>query len=76
MVDSNTIFMPETVLAPQWHAKLGRLEWLAGGVAIVFLCRMALEEDLAWFGWVMVGALVVLLTVTRWPYGALLVLAE
>ena len=66
--------MSETVLAAKWHAKLGRLEWLAAGVAIVFLCRMALDEDLAWLGWAMVGLLVVLLTVTRWPYGALIVL--
>jgi O-antigen ligase len=72
--DSNTISMPETVLAAQWHAKFGRVEWLAGGVAIVFLCRMALDEDLAWMGWVMVGVLLILLTVTRWPYGALAIL--
>jgi O-antigen ligase len=66
--------MSETALAPRWRAKLGRLEWFAAGVAIVFLCRVALDEDLAWLGWAMVGLSVVLLTVTRWPYGALLVL--
>lgn len=66
--------MPETVLAPQWHAKLGRLEWLAGGVAIVFLCRMALDENLAWMGWVIVGVSLIALTVTWWPYGALVML--
>src|SRR5260370_7575445 len=66
--------MSETALAPRWRAKLGRLEWLAAGVAIVLLCRVALDEDLAWLGWAMVGLFAVLLTVTRWPYGALLVL--
>jgi O-antigen ligase len=67
--------IPETALAPQWHSQLSRrLEWLAGGVAIVFLCRVALTEDLAWFGWLTAGVLVVLVTVARWPYGALSVL--
>jgi O-antigen ligase len=66
--------MPETALPPQWLAKLSWLEWLAGCVAIVFLCWMARDEDLAWMGWVTVAALVILLTVTRWPYGSLTIL--
>src|SRR6266481_3401750 len=51
-----------------------RLQFVASAAAIVLLCRMALEEDLAWIGWVMIGVLLVLLTVSRWPYGALVVL--
>jgi O-antigen ligase len=51
-----------------------RLQIVASVAAILLLCRMALEEDLAWIGWVMIGVLLVLLTVSRWPYGALVVL--
>ena len=67
--------MSDIALTSWWRSKLQwRLEAVATVAVIVFLCRIALEEDLAWIGWVMVGAFVVLLTVTRWPYGALLVL--
>lgn len=67
--------MSDIVLTSWARSKLQwRLEIVAAVAVIVFLCRIALEENLAWIGWVMVGAFVVLLTVTRWPYGALLVL--
>ena len=66
--------MPETVLAPQWFAMLSRLEWLAGCVTIAFLCWIARDEDLSWMGWVIIAALVILLTVARWPYGSLVIL--
>lgn len=66
--------MLETRLLPQRLYSLARLEWLAGCVAFAFLCRVALDEDLAWMGWVTVGALLIFLTAIRWPYGALGVL--
>lgn len=50
------------------------LECLGWGAAILLFLRLALEEDLTWVGWVIAGVAVVLLTVSRWPYGALLVL--
>ena len=51
-----------------------RLDLVAFVAAIVVVCRLALEEDLGWVAWVVAGVAVVLLTVTRWPYGALTVL--
>jgi O-antigen ligase len=67
--------MPETTLAAQSDSKFGRrLQWFIGAIAIVFLWRLALVEDLTWMGWGIACAIIVLLTVTRWPYGALVVL--
>lgn len=66
--------MSEIALTPWWNSKLQRLEIVAAVVGILFLCLVAYREDLAWAGWVIVGVFVVLLTVTRWPYGALVVL--
>ena len=48
-------------------------EFLALIGASVLVCKFALEESLSWMAWVAIGAAVVLLTVFRWPYGALAV---
>ena len=75
MVGSRSEFMSDIILTSWWGSKLQRrLEVVAAVAVILFLCRVAPEEDLTWVGWVIVGAFVVLLTVTRWPYGALFVL--
>jgi hypothetical protein len=67
--------MPETVSVTWWQSKLARrLDVLAALVAIVLVFRVALEEDLSSVAWAFVGAAVLLITLTRWPYGALLVL--
>jgi O-antigen ligase len=67
--------MSDVALTSWWKFKLPRQLEIAAIVPLILLfCRMALEEDLAWMGWVITGALVVLLTLTRWPYGALVVL--
>jgi O-antigen ligase len=67
--------MSDTVLTTWWESKLARrLDLVAGSVAIVLLCTVALEEDLAWVFWLVGAAIVVFLTMTRWPYGALLTL--
>src|SRR4029077_17945552 len=67
--------MSETALTA-W-AKSPRAHWLeclGWGAAILLFLRLASEEDLTWVGWVIAGVAIVLLSVTRWPYGALLVL--
>lgn len=54
-----------------------RARWVhlvAGIAGILLLWRIALEEDLSWIGWVVAGAALLLSIVSRWPYGALLVL--
>ena len=67
--------MAETTLAAIWDSKVvRRLEWLGGVVAIALFCRLALDEDLAWVGWLALGVAVVFLTQARWPYGTILVL--
>jgi len=42
--------------------------------AILVVCRLALEEDVSWVAWALAVVAVALLTLTRWPYGALFVL--
>jgi O-antigen ligase len=75
MVGARSKSMSDIALISWWRSKLQRrLEVVATVAVILFVCRVAPEENLAWIGWVLVGAFVVLLTVTRWPYGALLVL--
>jgi hypothetical protein len=67
--------MAETALATLPESKLvRRLHSVAGVAAMVLLCWAALGEDLSWVAWAVVGAAILLLTVTRWPYGALLML--
>ena len=57
-----------------WESKLARrLDFVAVIAAMVIVVRVALEEDLSWLTWVLAGAAAVLVTVTRWPYGALFV---
>jgi O-antigen ligase len=55
-----------------------KLPWQLEIAAIVpltlLLYRTALEEDLTWMGWGIAGVVIILLTVMRWPYGALVVL--
>jgi O-Antigen ligase len=67
--------MSDIALTSWWRSKLQRrLELVATVAVILSLCQVALEEDLTWIGWVVVSLLGVLLTVTRWPYGALVIL--
>jgi O-antigen ligase len=73
-MNSDMVCKPESTLTSRWHAKFGWLDWLGVGVAVLFFSRVALDEDLTWMGWAMVGLLLILLTVTQWPYGALVVL--
>lgn len=51
-----------------------RLEFAVGTVAMAVVCHVAWQEDLSWVAWALAGITVVLLTVIRWPYGALFVL--
>lgn len=51
-----------------------RLDYVGWGVAILLVFRLALEEDLTWVVWAIGGVAVVLLTMVRWPDGALVVL--
>jgi hypothetical protein len=67
--------MAETTLAAISDSKVARrLDWLGGLVAIALFCRLALDEDLAWVGWLIVSIAVIFLTQARWPYGSILVL--
>jgi len=67
--------MTDVALTSWSNFKLPRqLEIAAIVLLTLLLCWMALEEDLTWMGWGIACALIVLLTVTRWPYGALVVL--
>jgi O-antigen ligase len=64
------------LLSPSlWDLTLARLlEFVVGAAALVVVCRAVLEEDISWLAWALAAAAVVLLTVIRWPYGALSVL--
>src|ERR1700758_3897129 len=67
--------MSESVSATWWESKLARrLDSVAVVAAIVVVCRLALEEDVSWVAWAVALVAAVLLTLTRWPYGALFVL--
>jgi len=67
--------MSASVSTTWWESKLAqRLDLVAAIVAILVVCRLALDENLSWVAWALVFMAVVLLTLTRWPYGALLVL--
>jgi O-Antigen ligase len=67
--------LTETNLATWWESKLSRrLDFVAVVAAIVVVCRVALEEDVSWVAWALAFVSVVLLSLTRWPYGALFVL--
>jgi O-antigen ligase len=51
-----------------------RLDFLAVVAAIVVVCRVALDEGASWVPWALAFVAIVLLALTRWPYGALFVL--
>ena len=67
--------MTETVSTAWWESKLARrLDYAAVVAAMAIVCRVAMQEDFSWLIWVIVGIPVAILTLTRWPYGALSVL--
>lgn len=67
--------MYETVShTPRANGAFLWLNFTVAAVAILMVIRWGLEEDLTWIVWVMVGVLLILLAVTRRPYGALVVL--
>ena len=67
--------MSDTFVSSRWESKWARrLEYAAAVAAMVVVCRVAFEEDVSWIAWLLAASAVVLLAVTRWPYGALLVL--
>jgi O-antigen ligase len=67
--------MSQSVLLNWWDSKLARrLDLVGAAVAICILWRIAWQEDLTWVGAVIVSTAVIVLTATRWPYGALIVL--
>jgi O-antigen ligase len=67
--------MFQTLSFDWWNSKAARrIDVVAVGAAICLLCRLVWQEDLGWIGAVVLFASVVVLTATRWPYGALVVL--
>lgn len=51
-----------------------RLDLVALIAALAVVCRLALQEDISWIGWIPAAAAALVLTACRWPYGALWVL--
>jgi O-antigen ligase len=67
--------MTEIASTPWWESKLARrLDYVAVLAAIAIVYRLALEEDVSWTAWVILGLPIVLLSLIRWPYGAISVL--
>jgi hypothetical protein len=67
--------MSQIASATWWESKLARrLDFVILVATLVVMSRVALEEDLSWVAWALAGVAVVILTLTRWPYGALFVL--
>jgi O-antigen ligase len=65
----------EATPAKWWDSNFVRqAEFLALIGMSVVVCKLAVEESLGWMAWVAIGGAVVLLAVSRWPYGALIVL--
>src|ERR1700686_1054971 len=48
--------------------------WLGVLAGIALLCRLALDENLSWVVFLLAGIAMVVLSVIRWPYGALAIL--
>src|SRR6266404_1950350 len=64
--------MAEKVSTARWEPELvKRFGFIAGMACLVLICRLALDEDLTWIAWALVGAASLLVSVARWPYGAL-----
>src|ERR1700694_2801500 len=64
--------MTAKVSVARWEPALrGRLGLVAGIAFVALLCRLALDEDLAWGLWGRVGCAILVLSMTRWPYGSL-----
>lgn len=65
----------ETTQAKWWDCNFVRRAELLALIGVgVIVYQLALEESLGWMVWVAIGAVVLLLTVSRWPYGAVIVL--
>jgi O-antigen ligase len=64
----------EAATAKWWDSNfVRRAEFLALIGMSVVVCKLAFEESLGWVAWVAIGAAVLLVTVSRWPYGAIVV---
>lgn len=58
-----------------WDSRWARrLDLIAVLAAVLVLVRVGAEEDLSWLLWAFVGLAVILLSLLRWPYGALICL--
>src|SRR5882762_9149429 len=67
--------MAEKVSIVRWEPELTRRFGLMAGMAcLVLIGRLALDEDLNWIAWGLVGAASLLVSMVRWPYGALFLL--
>jgi O-antigen ligase len=67
--------LENTQAALRQNSFLRWLNLIVGAAAVWVVIRLAMEEDLSWVGWVIASGAVMALAVTRWPYGAILVLA-
>lgn len=64
-----------TSLRPWWEGNRARLlDWAAVLTVVVLCVYVGRQEDLSWLGLVVPAIAVSVLTVIRWPYGAIFVL--
>ncbi len=66
--------MSDTVTASRQSTFAQRLDLLALIAAVAIVGRLVLVEDVGWLNWVPAAAAALILTASRWPYGALWVL--
>jgi O-antigen ligase len=58
-----------------WDSRWARwLDFIAVIAAVLVVLRVGAEEDLSWVLWAFVGLAVIVLSLVRWPYGALICL--
>ena len=66
--------MSDTVTSWRESTFAQRLDVVALVAALAVVCRLAFQEDISWIGWIPAAAAALVLTASRWPYGALWVL--
>ena len=66
--------MWQTASTSWWESERARrLDLVLAVAAILIVTRAALEEDLSWIAWGLAGLAIVIVTLLRWPFGALFV---
>jgi O-antigen ligase len=67
--------MSQSISFPWRNSGTARIvDYIAAAAAFGIICRLVAEENVAWLGFVVLGACVLALSLVKWPYGALVVL--